>query len=152
MAELRQIVRIIHTDIVGTKQVSHGLTQISGIGFPFSEAVCAVLNIDKHQKLGHLEDNQIKKIEEVIKNPLHYNIPPHLLNRRKDPETGKDLHITSSDLRLAKEFDIKMFKKIKSYKGIRHALNLPVRGQKTRSNFRKGKSIGVSKKRKSKKG
>ena len=148
MAEMKQMVRIVNTDIAGGKQVSHALTQITGVGFPLSEAVCVVLNIDKQQKLGFLQDNQIKRIEQAIRNPLQFNIPPHLLNRRRDPETGKDLHITTSDLRLAKESDIKMFKKIKSYKGIRHALNLTVRGQRTRSNFRRGKSIGVSKKKK----
>ena len=44
--------------------------------------------------------------------------------------------------------DIKMLKKIKSYKGIRHSLGLPVRGQRTRSNFRKnkGKVMGVKRK------
>jgi small subunit ribosomal protein S13 len=38
-------------------------------------------------------------------------------------------------------------KKIKSYKGIRHMFNLPVRGQRTKGNFRKGKSVGVVRKK-----
>ena len=44
--------------------------------------------------------------------------------------------------------DIKMMKKMRSYKGIRHSLGLPVRGQRTKSNFRKnkGKVLGVRKK------
>ena len=37
-------------------------------------------------------------------------------------------------------------KKIKSYKGMRHAYGLPVRGQRTRGNFRKGVTVGVMKK------
>ena len=46
------------------------------------------------------------------------------------------------------ENDVKMMKKIKSYKGIRHSLGQPVRGQRTKSNFRrnKGKVMGVQKK------
>ena len=47
-----------------------------------------------------------------------------------------------------KEFDIKRMKKMRSYKGIRHASGLPVRGQRTKSHFRKkgkNKAVGVSK-------
>lgn len=145
---MKQIVRIVNTDIIGTKQVSHALTQIYGVNYSLSEAVCTTLKIDKQLKIGSLTDDQIKKMEQVIKNPGQFNIPSFLLNRRVDPEIGKDLHFTSSDLKLSKEFDIKMFKKIKSYRGIRHALGLTLRGQRTRSNFRKGKSLGVSKKKK----
>mgnify|MGYP003994385531 CR=1 FL=1 len=43
------------------------------------------------------------------------------------------------DLKLRKEFDIKRLKKIKSYKGVRHNYNLPVRGQRTKANFRKNR-------------
>ena len=39
-------------------------------------------------------------------------------------------------------------KKIKSYRGVRHSQRQPVRGQRTRSHFRKGKSMGVSKAKK----
>ena len=68
-------------------------------------------------------------------------------NRRSDPETGVTSHLYGSDLDMKKEFDIKRMKKIKSYKGIRHTMKLPVRGQRTRSHFRKGgKAVGVMKK------
>jgi len=50
-------------------------------------------------------------------------------------------------LKLRKEFDIKRLKKVKSYRGMRHAFGLPVRGQRTRSHFRKGRSVGVQKKK-----
>ncbi|HDD46536.1 MAG TPA: 30S ribosomal protein S13, partial [Candidatus Aenigmarchaeota archaeon] len=46
------------------------------------------------------------------------------------------------------KLDINFMKKIKTYKGIRHALGLPVRGQRTRSSFRKGRTIGVKRKEK----
>ena len=147
MAEMRQIVRIINADILGGKQLHHGLTAIFGVGFSFSAAVCNILNLDFHRKIGALTDEEVKKIEDVIKNPSKYGIPFHLYNRRKDIETGSDRHLISSELKLTKEFDIKRLKRIKSYRGIRHSLGLPVRGQKTRSNFRKGKAVGVSKKR-----
>ena len=67
-------------------------------------------------------------------------------NRRFDRDDGTNKHYFGTDLDLAKEFDIKRYKKIRSYKGLRHALGQPVRGQRTRSHFRrKGKSIGVKK-------
>ena len=48
---------------------------------------------------------------------------------------------------MAVEFDIKMMKMIKSYKGVRHAIGQPVRGQRTKAHFRKGSSLGVIKKK-----
>ena len=50
-----------------------------------------------------------------------------------------------------KSFDIKRLKKIKSYRGIRHAANLPVRGQRTKSHFRSNRRKGTGIKKKSKK-
>jgi small subunit ribosomal protein S13 len=47
---------------------------------------------------------------------------------------------------MVKEFDIKRMKQIKSYKGMRHSLKQPVRGQRTRSHFRTtGVAVGVKK-------
>ena len=71
-----------------------------------------------------------------------------MLNRRNDPEDGSDKHLLSSDLKFTVENDIKMMKKIKCYKGVRHSLGQPVRGQRTKSNFRrnKGKVMGVVRK------
>jgi len=147
MAEFKQIVRIINADIHGEKQLCHALTSISGVGYSFSASVCNVLNLDCYRKVGSLSMEEIKKIEDAIKNPSQYKIPSSLFNRKADPETGQDRHLLSSDLKLTTEFDIKMLKKIRSYRGIRHAMGLPVRGQRTRSNFREGKAVGVSKKK-----
>ena len=56
------------------------------------------------------------------------------------------MHLTGADLTLSKELDIKRLKKIKSYRGIRHSIGQPVRGQRTRSHFRTGVSVGVQRK------
>jgi len=145
MADFKSIVRIVNTDIDGSKKLYPGLTKIKGINFMFSNAICNVLNIDKNIKLGDLGEANIKKIETLLKEP-NSKLPSWMLNRRKDYETGDDLHFLSSNVNLNKEFDIKRLKKIKSRKGLRHAANLPLRGQRTKSHFRKGKSVGVSKK------
>ncbi len=73
-----------------------------------------------------------------------------MLNRRKDVETGEDKHIVTTDINFVNDNDIKVMKMIRCYKGIRHSMGLPVRGQKTRSNFRKnkGKVMGVKRSKK----
>lgn len=144
--ETVKIIRIMQTDIDGEKQLYVGLTNIKGVSWSFSNALCNKLGLDKERRVDSLNSEEIKKIEEFIKNPI---LPRFLLNRRKDLDTGKDLHLIGSDLELRRDFDIKRLKKIKSYKGLRHALGQPVRGQRTRSHFRqKGKAVGVLKKAK----
>jgi len=152
MNEIKQIVRIANADIAGNRGVLFALSKIYGVSHNFSNSVCNYLNINKLKPIGSFSDEEIKKIEDIIKNPTKYNFPNFLLNRKKDPETGENRHLLGSELKLRKEFDIKRLKTIKSYKGIRHALGLPVRGQSTRSHFRKGKVVGVKKPKKGKKG
>jgi len=142
--EQARILRIMQTDISGEKQLYAGLTKIKGVSWSFANALCNKLGLDKKRRIDSLGEEEIKKIEEFIKNP---ELPDFLLNRRKDFDTGEDVHLIGSDLELRKEFDIKKLKKIRSYRGLRHALGQPVRGQRTRAHFReKGKSVGVVKK------
>ncbi len=145
--EFRHLIRIMNTDIKGDKNINYALRRIKGVGFNFANAICNKTNIEKNKKAGYLDDEEIKKIEDVIKNPKKYGFPNWLLNRRKDYNTGEDRHVTTSDLKFENEFDIKRLQKIKSYRGLRLSWGLPVRGQRTRSNFRKsGRAVGVLKK------
>jgi len=152
--DFKHLVRIANTDIDGNKSLYNGLTKIKGVGFMFANAVVTVANIKKKQKVGYLTEEEIKKIDSVIKNPLKANIPFWAFNRKKDFETGKDTHIVGADLDFIKDNDIKRMKMIKSYRGMRHAYGLPVRGQKTKSNFRKnkGRVTGVKRKKGGKSG
>jgi small subunit ribosomal protein S13 len=144
--EMSKIVRIMQTDIPGEKKIYVGLTRIRGISWSISNAVCKKLNIDKKKRVDSLTEPEIRKIEGFIQNP---DIPEFLLNRRKELETGKNMHVITTVLELKTDFDIKRLKKIRSYRGLRHALGQPTRGQRTRSHFRKkGKAIGVLKKAK----
>ena len=142
-----RIVRILDEDIEGGMGIYAGLTKIKGVSWSISNAVCKILKIDKMKKVGSLNDIEVKRIVDFIKNP---KIPEFIFNRRFDFETGKQKHLTGTDLELTKEFDIKRLKKIKSYRGLRHATNLPSRGQRTKSNFRKNrrKGSGIKKKKK----
>jgi len=135
------LVRIASTDIPGKTNVYAGLTKIKGISWALSNAICKSLNIDKNRKISSLTEQEIEKILAFAKNP---DLPAWLLNRRKDVESGENKHLIATELDLRREFDIRRMKKIKSYKGARHTAGLPVRGQRTRAHFRKGKSIGVS--------
>lgn len=152
--ELKYFVRISNTDLNGNKPVHHSLARIKGINLMFSNAICNVAGIEKTKKTGYLTEAEAAKIDEIIKEPSKFRIPEWLFNRKRDPEDGTDKHLTGTNLTFTQENDIKMMKKIKSYKGIRHMLGLPVRGQRTRSNFRKnkGKVMGVKRKEGAKSG
>lgn len=146
--KIRHIVRIANSDLKGEKPVVIGLTKIKGIGFMFSNVVCKIAQVDLRKKVGFLNENEIQKLNDVITNPTKYKIPVWLYNRRRDYDTGVDKHIISSDLEYTQENDVRRLQKIKSYRGLRHAAGLPMRGQRTRSNFRrnKGKAVGVKRK------
>lgn len=147
-SNVKYIVRIINTDLNGKLPIMHALHKIKGIKFMFSNAVCKAAGIEPNKITGELSDKEIETITDVLRNPLQHNLPTWLLNRNKDYESGDDKHLFSSDLDFTKMNDIKRLQKIKSYRGMRHAAKLPLRGQRTKSNFRKGKSLGVSKKKK----
>ena len=137
------LVRILSTDIPGNNNLVSGFTKIKGISWSMANAICGALKLDKKRKIKELNEKEIEKISEFIKNT---KLPEWILNRRKDFESGKSLHLLSNDLDYAKENDIRFLKKIRCYRGWRHASGQPVRGQRTKSHFRKGASLGVSKK------
>jgi small subunit ribosomal protein S13 len=147
----KQIVRIAGNDLKGNDQVYYALQKIKGIGFNTALAICKMLNINPLTKIGYLNDEEIKKIEDHVLNLHQKNVPSWFLNRRKDPFTGKDYHLVGSDLVLKVREDIEFAKSIKSWRGIRHALGLKVRGQSTRTTGRTGLTVGVTKKKGSKK-
>ncbi len=140
------IIRILQTDIPGNKQIIVGLTYIKGVSWSICNALCKILKIDSKRKIADLTEKEIETITEFLKNP---KLPEFLLNRRKDFETGEDAHFVGTELDMKKEFDIRRLKKIRSYRGLRHAFGHPTRGQRTRANFRskKGKTaVGVKRK------
>ncbi len=143
MAEFRHIVRVAGTDLRGEKRLDIALADIKGVGFAMARALAHAAGLDPFMKAGYLTDEQVEKIEEILKDPLKYGIPSWMLNRRKDYETGKDLHLVGTELVLAEKADIDREKKIRSRRGIRHELGLPVRGQRTRTTGRRGLTVGV---------
>lgn len=145
--EYRHIVRITDKDIDGSLRAVYALKRIQGISVSLANAILKTAGIDPQMRAGFLTEAEIERIEEIIKDPAKYGIPSWLLNRRKDLETGRDLHLIGADLALSVKMDIERMKEIKSWRGYRHAYGLKVRGQRTRTTGRKGKTIGVKKKK-----
>ena len=147
---IKYFVRVANTDLVGGKPIIMSLRKIKGVNFMFANAVCSSAGIQKFKKTGTLSESEVKSLEEVLKDPLAFGIPKWMLNRRHDYDTGEDKHILTSDLDFTKEFDLRRLKKIKSNRGFRHAWGLPLRGQRTKSNFRRNKrkaALGVKRKK-----
>ena len=141
----KYLVRVHNTDLNGNKQLIIALQKIKGVGFMFSNMICSMANIPKEKKAGYLTEKEVEMLDKILKNPKAFDAPVWMLNRRKDYETGENSHLITTDLTYTTDNDKKRLQKIKSYKGIRHASGLPVRGQRTKSNFRrnKGKVTGV---------
>jgi small subunit ribosomal protein S13 len=138
------LVRIAGCDIKGSRPTFVGLTKIKGISWAIANALCVRLQLNPHRKIGELTKEEIKRIEEYLPK---IEIPSFMCNRPSDPETGIAEHLYGVTLDMRKEFDIKRLKEIKVYRGVRHALKQPVRGQRTRSHFRK-KSMAAGMKKK----
>jgi len=128
-----RLIRILGKDIRGDKKVLSGLTSLKGISWSFSNAICKLVGIDPNKTIEKLTEKEIAQITEFVKDP---KTPSFLMNRRKDYNQGNDRHLVGNDLDMQKDFDIKRLKKIKAYKGIRHMLGQPARGQRTKSHFR----------------
>jgi small subunit ribosomal protein S13 len=98
-------------------------------------------------RTGFLTEQEIKKLEEVVRDITKLGFPAWLYNRRKDYETGEDKHLISSDLIFHARRDIEREIRIGSWRGVRHKVGLKVRGQRTRTTGRLGMTVGVRKKR-----
>ena len=138
------LVRILGFDIPGSKNIFAGLTRIKGVSWAIANAACLKLGYPRSKKILELSKDEIKTIEKFLETLPVYDF---LKNRRTDEETGKTGHFYGTNLEMKREFDIKKLRGIKCYRGVRHALKQPVRGQRTRSHFRKkGQAMGVKKK------
>lgn len=137
------IVRVAETNLDGRDPVKVGIRRIKGVSYMFANAVANISGFGD-KKIADLNEEERKKLEDMIFNPGKYSIPVWLFNRRKS-ETG-NVHLCVSELELTTKMDINKLKKLKCYRGVRHVQGLPVRGQRTRGSFRKGKTVGVKRK------
>jgi small subunit ribosomal protein S13 len=120
--------RIAGVDLPNNKRGEIGLTYIFGIGRSSAKKILEDCGIDENIKVGDWNDEQIAKIRNLIAN--EYKI--------------------EGELRSTVQMNIKRLMDIGCYRGIRHRIGLPVRGQSTKNNARtrKGKKKTVANKKK----
>ncbi len=143
--DFRYIVRVANTDLDGKRSVVNALTGVRGIGVRMAEVLADAIEVPRMEKIGNLPEAKVAEIEEILANLGEY-IPPWIMNRQNDWESGQDLHSFGTDVDLRLRDDLNLLKKIRCYKGIRHEQGQKVRGQRTRSNGRTGLTVGVVKK------
>lgn len=142
--EQHRLVRVLEYSLNGDKRIGDAIRDIKGIGHRIAKIVAR--RIGENKKLADLNEDEIAQLETTIKN-LNTILPAWMLNHRNDQFTGENLHYIGSDLDVAVKTDIEFMERIKCYKGIRHLQGQPVRGQRTRTSFRTGKTVGVIRKK-----
>lgn len=120
--------RVAGVDIPNSKKVEIGLTYIYGIGRNISRKLIEDAKIDMNKRVGDLTEQEISVIRKLI----------------------EDNYKVEGDLRKEIGLNIKRLMEINCYRGMRHKMGMPVRGQKTRSNARTRKGVagkrGIKKK------
>lgn len=145
--EIQHIIRLYNTNIDGTKKTAYALTGIRGIGMRFGKAVVSRAGVSLTKRAGELSQEEINKIQDVINDPISFGIPAYMLNHQKDSVDGQDSQLVGIKLDGALRMRIEKGKKLKEIRMLRLSAGLKVRGQKTKSNGRKTKSLGAPKKK-----
>ena len=120
--------RIVGVDLPKNKRGEIGLTYIYGVGLSTAQSILLEAGVDPNIKVDDWTDDQIAKIREIINANLK----------------------VEGELRSSTQLNIKRLMDIGSYRGIRHRIGLPVRGQNTKNNARtrKGRKKTVANKKK----
>ncbi len=120
--------RVIGVDIPDNKRLEIALMYIYGIGRKLSNQIIAKLGLDPNMRAHKLTEDDISRLNATLQSE----------------------YVVEGDLRRQIQNNIKRLISIHSYRGMRHRLGLPVRGQRTRSNSRtrKGKRKTVAGKKK----
>jgi small subunit ribosomal protein S13 len=120
--------RIAGIDVPREKRVEVALTYIYGIGLPTSQKILVQANVNPDTRVRDLTEEQVNRLREIV-------------DRRYKVE---------GDLRREIAMNIRRLIEIGSYRGLRHRRNLPVRGQRTKTNARQRrgpkKTVGVRRK------
>ncbi|MGQ0536331.1 MAG: 30S ribosomal protein S13 [Methanobacteriota archaeon] len=140
--DLTYTVRPAYTDWEGQPPDTAALVNVRGLGYATAQYVADLAGVSRAERIGNLSDADVAKLAEGIAKVPEI-LPPWLLNRRGDLDTGDALHIVSTDIDTKRRDDLNRLKKIQCYRGIRHQGGQKVRGQRTRSNGRTGLTVGV---------
>ncbi len=141
--EIRHIVRIAGTDLEGKRSVMYALTGIKGVSRRLAKILSVNSGLNPQATIGYLNDADIEKLQSSV-DSITMIIPTWMANKQNDIMSGEDRHLIGTDVLLGLNEDLNLMKKMRSYKGVRHERGLRVRGQRTRSTGRKGRTVGVT--------
>ena len=96
---------------------------------------------------GEITSEELERIVTIIQNPTQYKIPTWFLNRQRDIVDGKDSQVLANGMDSKLREDLERLKKIRAHRGLRHYWGLRVRGQHSKTTGRRGRTVGVSKKK-----
>ena len=113
------MVRIAGIDLLNSKRIEYALTDIYGIGIASSRSILLKAKIDPNKRIKLLNDDELSVLREII----------------------EDNYKIEDDLRRLVKQNIMRLSQINSISGRRHRQNLPVRGQRTRTNSRTRRGI-----------
>jgi small subunit ribosomal protein S13 len=108
------VARISGVDLPRNKKIEIGLTHIYGIGLSSAQKILEKANVDLNIKCKDLTDDNVSSIREVI----------------------DENYVVEGDCKRVESMNIKRLMEINCFKGKRHRLGLPLRGQRTRTNAR----------------
>nr|SVE74581.1 EOG090X0JV9 [Daphnia barbata] len=145
--KFQHILRILNTNIDGKIKIMFAVTSIKGVGRRYANVVLKKADIDLTKRAGELSEEEVEKLITIMANPRQYKIPDWFLNRQKDIKDGKFSQVTSNMLENKLREDLERLKKIRAHRGLRHYWGLRVRGQHTKTTGRRGRTVGVSKKK-----
>lgn len=139
---------------------------IKGIGARYSNLVLKKADIDLNKRYvflfhftnsqitssntlsaGELTNDELERVVTIMQNPRQYKIPDWFLNRQKDIKDGKYSQVIANGLDNKFREDLERLKKIRAHRGLRHYWGIRVRGQHTKTTGRKGRVMGVAKKK-----
>ena len=140
------ILRIADSDIDGLRPIAIGITSVKGIGMRTSQQICRLAGVDGNTLGGHLSDDEQDRLRNSI-DDYATTVPWWLVNRQRDVGTNEDAHIVATEVKMTRDDDVARIAGGKAYRGMRHRSGHKVRGQRLRSNGRKGSSLGVERKK-----
>merc|ERR1712212_1159595 len=145
--KFQHILRVMNTNIDGRRKIMFAMTSIKGCGRRFSNIVGKKADVERSKRAGELTEEEVERVVTIMNNPRQYKIPDWFLNRQKDIKDGKFSQVLANGLDNKMREDLERLKKIRAHRGLRHYWGLRVRGQHTKTTGRRGRTVGVSKKK-----
>jgi len=132
-----------------TPCLAHPLTTLSRLFSltPLSRLSLTATLSPHPRRAGEMTAEEVERLVTIIQNPRQFKVPDWMLNRKKDIKDGKFSQAVSNTLDMKLRDDLERMKKIRAHRGLRHYWGLRVRGQRTKTTGRKGRTVGVSKKK-----